>query len=62
MIEYCRLCGKPVERRIDSIAIRSRGRTGKTQYYHEPCIDAERMNNRREYFKQKHNKRKEKQK
>ena len=60
MIGYCPLCKTTVERMIDSIAIRSRGRIGKTKYYHETCIDAERNNNRREYFKQK-SQRKEKQ-
>lgn len=55
MINCCPLCNMPVERRIDSIAIRSRGRLGKTKYYHETCIYAERTYNRREYFKLKHN-------
>lgn len=55
IIGYCRLCNKPVERSLDNVAIRLRGRFEKTRYYHATCIDAERMNNRREYFKQKHN-------
>lgn len=43
----CALCGRAIEDYEEMVKIRPRGRNGKSNTYHETCIEDERLNGRK---------------